>query len=171
MMNAIEKIAPQSLGGNYHARVDSYNLNNQRTFEVHVYRKQGTKLIEQGIWNADGSFKPKHDIKVAPNLPIDVRNQLKGTMISELRKLDQLPAKGYSNIKSFQTEVGSANTRLGTLGSLLFITPLVEQQLHPERFQNLNAIEKLSLIMLPEDIRQHECLSSGQYCNTISPKF
>ncbi|MEQ1454690.1 RHS repeat-associated core domain-containing protein [Acinetobacter seifertii] len=116
--NAIEKIAPQSLGGNYHARVDSYNLNNQRTFEVHVYRKQGTKLIEQGIWNADGSFKPKHDIKVAPNLPIDVRNQLKGTMISELRKLDQLPAKGYSNIKSFQIEIGSANTRLGTLGSL-----------------------------------------------------
>ncbi|MDX8255686.1 hypothetical protein [Acinetobacter pittii] len=92
-------------------------------------------------------------------------------MISELRKLDQLPAKGYSNIKSFQTEVGSANTRLGTLGSLLFITPLVEQQLHPERFQNLNTIEKLSLIMLPEDIRQRECLSSGQYCNTISPKF
>lgn len=61
---------------------------------------------------------------------------LEGTMISELRKLDQLPAKGYTNIKSFQIEVGSANTRLGTLGSLLFITPLVEQQMHPERFQN-----------------------------------
>ena len=55
-------------------RVDTFQSGNVNDFEVHVYKKNGSNLVEVGIYNAKGEFKNKHQITQAPILPKEVAN-------------------------------------------------------------------------------------------------
>ena len=77
----IAKIAGIGLGKGYYARVDPFTTGNVNDFEVHVYKKNGTNLVEVGIYNSKGEFFNKHQITQAPILPKEVANQLKGQIV------------------------------------------------------------------------------------------
>ena len=92
-LNGLEKV---NLGQGYTGRVDSFNVNGQSSFEIHVYNEKGR---EAGVYGPDGWIN-KHGHKGAPSgLPSEVENRCKGIAVDKMRKAGDLPKKGRGNIK------------------------------------------------------------------------
>lgn len=96
----IAAIAGRGLGQGYYARVDKFQSGNTNDFEVHVYKKNGSNLVEVGIYDSKGSILNKHQITNAPILPKEVANQLKGQIVDTHRVWTGLvSSKGGQDLK------------------------------------------------------------------------
>lgn len=105
--------APLSLPDGYRARIDRFNTSTGSSFEIHVYKPNGT---EAGIYGPDGFFN-KHgtvgaEVKVTPK----VSNVLNGIAVDELRKIGKLPALGTPNSRVAAREYSERVRKSGLSG-------------------------------------------------------
>ncbi|WP_169333049.1 RHS repeat-associated core domain-containing protein [Thiolinea disciformis] len=92
----LDSKSPLNLGAGYRGRIDTFENRGNAGFEIHVYDPQGREVGVHGHTD----WINKHGKKSAPsNLPEITQQKLKGVIISEHRKRNNLPPKGKANVK------------------------------------------------------------------------
>lgn len=113
----IARHAPNSLGDNYYARVDS----NSPVLEVHVYKYEGGKLREIAVYQEGMGYIKKHGITMdEPEYPRGIANKVKALQVEALRaKYPNDFQKGRFNIRVFNSgNVFKATRFLGIGGAV-----------------------------------------------------
>ena len=137
----IAAIAGRGLGQGYYARVDKFQSGNTNDFEVHVYKKNGSNLVEVGIYDSKGNILNKHQITNAPILPKEVANQLKGQIVDTHRVWTGLvSSKGGQDIKGkYNIQAPKVFIGLGIIQSAL--ESFTQQDFYND--PSINSYEKL----------------------------
>jgi len=89
------KFSDYNLPEGYGARVDSFNVNGESSFEIHVCDGTGKEI---GVYGPEGWIN-KHGKGIPTAVPKGVENGLKGIAINELRARGKFPLKGRANIR------------------------------------------------------------------------
>ncbi len=83
------------LGENYTGGIDTFDVDGQASFEIHVYDSRGREV---GLYGPDGWFD-KHGKKGRPDgLPDSVEAQCKGKAIDIGRRMNLIPPQGRADI-------------------------------------------------------------------------
>ena len=84
-----------NLGEGYTGGIDTFDVNGQSSFEIHVYDKNNNEV---GLYGSDEWFD-KHSKTGRPSgLPDSVEQQCKGQAIDLGRRMKLIPPKGHADI-------------------------------------------------------------------------
>ena len=111
------KFPDYNLPGGYGARVDSFNVNKESSFEIHVCDGFGKEI---GIYGPEGWIN-KHGKGIPTAIPNELENTLKGVALNELRSRGKFPPKGRADIKgnSWRKHLGKGCSVCGIAGAAI----------------------------------------------------
>ena len=104
-----------NLGQGYQGGIDTFDVNGQSSFEIHVYDRNGNEV---GLYGPEGWFD-KHGKTGRPDgLPDSVEAQCKGQAVDLGRRMGKIPPKGLADIRG--------NKWKNFFGKLPFLGPMIE---------------------------------------------
>jgi RHS repeat-associated protein len=111
------KFPDYNLPGGYGGRVDSFNVNGESSFEIHVCDGLGKEI---GIYGPEGWIN-KHGKGIPTAIPKELENALKGVALNELRSRGKFPPKGRADIKgnSWRKHLGKGCAVCGIAGAAI----------------------------------------------------
>ncbi len=105
------------LGEGYSGAIDTFPVNGESGFEIHVYDSNGDLV---GMYGPEGWFD-KHGVSGKPEgIPDSVEAQCKGKAVDIGRRMGKIPDQGWANIKGDRWK--KFFKRLPLLGPLIEIT-------------------------------------------------